>query len=83
VNRLRALEFLYHRNTRLIAVESVALRSGRSGRNCILQGRIKPVAVIVCGPQGAYALDMDARPADLSKLRATVPGLEALLNDCQ
>jgi len=64
---------------RLIAVESVEVRHRSSPGGCQSYGSIRPIAVVVCRPEGTYALDMEAKPADLDQLRRELPELDAKL----
>ena len=41
---------------------------------------VKPIAVIVCGPDGTYALDVEAKPATLDQLRQDIPELDAIIS---
>lgn len=43
-----------------------------------LVGIIKPVAVIVSSPEEIYALDMEAKPADINQLKQDIPELEGI-----
>lgn len=61
----------------VIAVESVDSRRTRTNTGCQMYGNIQPVAVVVCGPAGAYALGMEAEPADLDQLKRDIPELNA------
>ena len=75
---LRAREIINQPMLKLIAVESIDLgpRKTQIGWHCF--AKMEPVAVIVCGPDGTYALDVDAQPADVERLRRDVPGLDAM-----
>jgi uncharacterized spore protein YtfJ len=63
----------------LIAVESVDFRRGTTSTSCQLYGQIEPIAVVVCSADRAYALDMEAKPADLDELRQAIPELDAAI----
>lgn len=76
---LRASEISYDSRLRLIAIESVDFRSSNTGTLCQVFAKIEPIALVVCGRDAAYALDMEARPAVLEHLRRDVPGLDAML----
>jgi hypothetical protein len=77
---LRARTIFTGSTLSLIAVESVDswYRKTRSG--CRVCGKVEPIAVIVCGPNGNYALDMQAKPADLEQLRKELPDLDVERN---
>lgn len=79
MSSLRSREICDEYGYRLLAVESVDLRCSSFACGCQLFGKIEPVAVIVCGPRGVYALDAQARPVDLDQLRQGIPGLDELL----
>ena len=78
--KLRARAFFKNSMLTLIAVESVDTWHGNTTTGCQLFGGLAPVAVIVCSPEGTYALDMEARPVDLDRFRTDLPELGALLN---
>ena len=63
----------------LIAVGTVELHLDKSSNSCRLYGNIAPVAVIVCSPNETYAMDMQAKPAALDKLRQATPELESMM----
>jgi len=63
----------------LIAVESVDSRRTITSTRCQLYGQIEPIAVVVCSSDGTYALDMEAKPADLDELRQAIPELDAAI----
>ena len=63
----------------LIAIESVDYRQLITNSSCQLFGSIKPIAIIVCTPDETYALDMEARPANLDQLRQVLPELDAII----
>lgn len=79
MSSLRSREIYNEYGYRLLAVESVDVRCSNFAYGCQLFGKIEPVAVIVCGPRGVYALDAEARPVDLDQLRQDIPGLDELL----
>ena len=64
----------------LIAVESAESYARREQAHWQVGGIVKPIAVVVCGPGGAYALDMEAKPVDLETLRQEVPALDAAIS---
>jgi len=76
---LRSIEIYNDSLFTLIAVESVDFRQRRTNTDCQLYGSIKPIAVVVCGPDRTYALDMEARSADLDQLKLDVPELDSML----
>jgi hypothetical protein len=76
---LRASELFNEAGLRLVAVESVDIQNSKTGICFRLSGNIKPVAVIVCGTEACYALDMDANPVDIDQLRQDIPGLDAII----
>ena len=77
---LRASEIFSDSGIKLIAIESVDFQSSRTTSRCQVYGNIKPIAVVVCGSQGIYALDMESKPADLGQLRQVIPELDALVS---
>lgn len=76
---LRVSEVFNNSRLMLIAVESIDFQRNRTTSGCRVYGSIEPVAVIVCGPDASYALDMEAKPAAIDQLRHDVPGLGATI----
>ena len=76
---LRAREIFSDVRLSLFAVESVDVQQGKTRSSCHVYGRMAPVAVIVCGPDKAYALDMESKPTSLDRLRQDIPGLNAMI----
>lgn len=77
---LRAREIINEPMLKLIVVESIDLRPRKTqiGWHCL--GKMEPIAVIVCSLDGTYALDVDAQPADVERLRQDVPELDAMVS---
>ncbi len=76
---LRTSEIFNDSRFTLIAVESVEYRHSKTNTVCELHGNIEPIAVVVHGPDGTYALDMESKPADFDQLRQDIPGLDAIV----
>lgn len=76
---LRASKIFSDSRRLLIVVEAVNFRHGKMSSNYLLYGNIEPVAVVVCGSGGTYALDMKAKPVALDQLRQNTPELDALI----
>jgi hypothetical protein len=76
---LRASEIFNDSGLMLIAIESVDFRHSKTNTVCRIYGKIEPIAVIVCGPDAIYALDMEAKPAALDQLRQDIPELDAII----
>ena len=79
MNRLRATPVYNDSRLSLIAVESIDRGLDKSESGCRLYGSIKPVAVIVCDPDGAFALGIEPGFADIDPLLEDVPGLAAMI----
>ncbi len=79
MSNLRAYEIFRDSKRMLIAIESVSYRHGKTTMGCHLYGNIEPIAVIVCHPDGIYALDMELEFKQLDQLRQDIPGLDAML----
>ena len=79
MNTFRTHQIFNNASLTLIAVESVDSRRSRTSNGCQLYGHIRPVAVVVCGPDGAYALDMEAGPTDLEQLQRDIPELNTAI----
>ena len=76
---LRTHEIFNDSRLMLIAVESVDFQHSKTNASCWLYGNIEPIAVIVCGPDEIYALDMDAKLIVLDQLRQDIPELDAII----
>ena len=76
---LRLRKILDEDARKLIAVESVESTQSKTDTGGRFFGSIKPIALVVCDPRGSYALDIEARTADLEQLRRDLPELDALV----
>ena len=76
---LRATEIFNAAGTKLIAVASFNVHQCKTAAICQLHGNITPIAVIVCRREGIYALDINAKPTDIERLRQNVPELATLV----
>lgn len=56
------------RGLTITAIEEVDVRSGLSRRSCFFTASVKPVAIVVKGPEGTYALDMTGQPVDRERI---------------
>ena len=64
---------------RLIAVESVDFGHNKTNIGFQMYGNLEPVAIIVCGPKGNYAFDMDAQPIAIEKLKQDIPEIDVAI----
>jgi uncharacterized spore protein YtfJ len=76
---LRAREIYHDAGFMLIAVESVDFQHSKTNIGWQLYGNIEPIAVIVCGPDGTYALDMEAKPAAFDQLKQEIPEIDSII----
>lgn len=76
---LRANEIFNDFGFKLIAVESVDLRHSKTNSGCRLYGNIEPIVLIVSGPDGTYALDMEAKLTAFEQLRQNIPELDTIM----
>jgi hypothetical protein len=76
---LRARQVFQDAGRLIIAVEQRELRQRNSRASWQLYGTLEPVAVIVCEPDGVYALDMALQPLAVAELTAQIPELATLL----
>ena len=81
--RLRASCIFREGALELYAVERVDCRHQRETDYCVFSASLDPVAVVVCGPDGAHAVDMDSRAADLDVLTGHLPDLAAAVARCR
>ena len=75
----RLCEIFSDNHYTLYAVESIETTRNKSKAGSSWYGSIKPTVIIVRGPDGTYALDIDARPLDPATLKENFPVLENLL----
>lgn len=59
----------------VVAVEFVDSGHTRTRAGCRSYGRLEPVALVVCGRDGVYAVDMEAQPLDVDQLVRDLPEL--------
>jgi len=78
MSTLRISEIFRDSTFTLIAVESVNVWHSKTNTDCRLYGNIEPIAVIVSGLDGVYALDMDAKLIAFDQLRQNIPELDTI-----
>lgn len=66
---LRSTEIYNNAGVTIVAVDSVAFRYANTAFGFHVAGHRGPVAVIVSGTDGSYALGMDGRSLDLARVR--------------
>jgi len=76
---LRVREMFNDSRLTLLALESVDIQRSKTNAGCWLYGSIEPMAVIVCGPDGILALDMEAKLVALDRLMQEIPELETII----
>ena len=76
---MRVSQIFRRSNLGIVAVERVTFRHSRSKAGCLLQGAVKPIAVVVCSGDHAYALDIEAQALDLEQLKRDVPELDSII----
>lgn len=76
---LRVSEMFNDSGFTLLAVESVDIQHSKTDAGCWLYGSIEPMAVIVCGPDEIFALDMQAKLIALDQLIQEIPELDAMI----
>lgn len=76
---LRASEIFSDSRLTLIAVESVDFQHTKTNTGYRVYGNIEPIVLIVCGPDGTYALDMEAKLVTFDQLKQNIPELETLI----
>lgn len=76
---LRASEIFSNSELQLITLESVDFQHSKRDTGYRLYGNIEPIAVIVCGPDGTYVLDMEAKLVAFDQLRQNIPDLDAII----
>lgn len=63
----------------LIPIERVLIHSEEPPYACWLSASKEAVAVVICGPKGARAVDVQARERPIDELIAEIPELEPVL----
>ena len=76
---LRTCEIFRDATQVIIGIESIESLHGKTRSLYYLQGKIEPVAVVVSSPGAVYALDMEAKPISLGRLREAIPELDVLI----
>lgn len=76
MDTIRAAEIYDDGRFRLIAVESARFGHSKTNTGCLMYGKLELVTIIVSAPEGTCALDSDARPIALDKLKQDIPGLD-------
>lgn len=79
MTRLRTCEVYRDTALLVIGIELHESLHGLTKAFCHLQGKVEPVAVVVCTQGAISALDMQGMPIDVDRLKTTVPGLDHLL----
>jgi len=79
VSQLRIREIYRDVRLTITVVETSELQRSKMGSGLQLYGSVKPLAVIVQGPDECYALDMDASPVSLDRLCEHLPELDTLM----
>lgn len=77
--KLRAIELFRNAKFLVIAVESAEFKLNKMDILCQISGKMEPIAVVICGPNGNYALDMQTRPTALNELRLNIPELDDMI----
>jgi len=68
MGKLRTSTVFADQGLTVAVAESLEFRVDRAERTRLVTGALKPVAVIVSGPDGTCAFDMDGQPVDLEYL---------------
>lgn len=76
---LRTCQIFSDANLTLIAVESLDFQHDKTNTSDRCYGNLKPIAVIVCSPDETYALDMEAKRANLDQMRQDIAELDSLI----
>lgn len=79
MSTLRVKEIYKDATRTIFTVESVDTQHSTTNTGGHLIGNIKPIAVIVSSPEGMYALDMEAKPANIDQLRQDIPELSTIV----
>lgn len=76
---LRTSEIFNDSRLRIIAIESVDFRHNKTNAGYRMHGTIEPIAIVICGPDATYALDMKANPVNFDQLREELPELDTMI----
>jgi hypothetical protein len=80
MNKKRISEIFSNDRFTLYAVESVDVSHTKTAAGFTWQGNLKPTAIIIHRPGKNQALDMEANPIELEKLKESIPELERIEN---
>lgn len=80
MDRLRASEIYADGMLRLIAIESVRYRSGKSAGLYHLHASLEPAALVVCTADGNRLVNLAMADSSLEDMERKVPALAAMLD---
>ena len=75
---LRTREIFDNTTYKVIVVESVDIRHSTTKMSRQLYGFIEPIAVVVYGPGGIVAFDVETGPVSFDQLSRNIPELDAM-----
>jgi hypothetical protein len=78
MNKKRISEIFSDDRFTLYAVESVEVSHTKTATGFTWHGNVKPAAIIIHSPGKNQALDMDANPIELKKLKESIPELDRI-----
>ena len=79
MSTLRIKDLFTNSTHTVMAVEAVDFTQVKMNSGGYVFGSIVPKAVVVCGPEGVSAFDMQADPTSLTPLREAIPGLDSYI----
>lgn len=74
----RVNKIFSNHNFTLYAVESMQITQTKSNHGGQWYGKLVPTAIIICSPDGNQALDMEANPIDLEKIKTNIQAVDQL-----
>lgn len=80
MNKLRASEIYKNTSLSLILIVSVDHLYRKTGFGCYLHGNIESIALIVSDTEKIYALDMEANPVSIDRLKQAIPELKMIFS---
>ena len=75
----RIRELFRDSDRQVIVIETIHIRQHRTNSACTIQVLLEPTALVICNPERFYALNSDAQPIAVERLRRKIPELDAAI----
>ena len=63
----------------VIVIETIHIRQHRTNKTCSIRVLLEPTEIVICVPEHIYALNSDAQPIAIERLRRKIPELDAAI----